>query len=99
MVLEAIFNLNGAIFFKRNGPLSRAKTFQSSTIYSNLRRCTLIRQEALPCVMESLLKNLALLFTSGPLLDTLRTRAVSLMRAYCCSIGWVPKKLLSLSCP
>ena len=43
MVLEAIFNLNGAIFFKRNGPLSRAETFQSATIYSNLRRCTLIR--------------------------------------------------------
>ena len=57
------------------------------------------RRRSHVCVMESLLKNLALLFTSGPLLDTLRTRAVSLMRAYCCSIGWVPKKLLSLSCP
>ena len=33
MVLEAIFNLIGAIF-KRNGPLSRAETFQSETIHS-----------------------------------------------------------------
>ena len=34
MVLEAIFNLIGTIFFKRNGPLSRAETFQSETMHS-----------------------------------------------------------------
>ena len=34
MVLEAIFNLIGAIFLNEMDPLSRAETFQSETMHS-----------------------------------------------------------------
>ncbi|HBF03030.1 MAG TPA: hypothetical protein DDW77_07685 [Verrucomicrobiales bacterium] len=46
MVLEAIFNLIGAIFLNEMDLLAVRRL-------SNLRRCTLVGQKALPCVRRT----------------------------------------------
>ena len=65
MVLEAIFNLIGAIFLNEMDLLAVRRLFQSETMHSRSPEGAPMR-EGLPSVMESLLKKLALLFTSGP---------------------------------